>query len=846
MSKTIEEILTPKPGGARPRIYAYSINDEAHKGLLKVGQTTRNVKRRVAEQVKTAAIKNYRIELDESAERDDGTIFSDHEVRAALVRKKFANTDLEWMRCSLNDVKTVLTELRTGQRFTGTHHQTFLMRSEQAEAVRKTSDYFGSIWAEDQHAVPRFLWNAKMRFGKTFTTYQLARSLRARRVLVLTFKPAVEDAWQTDLESHIDFEGWHYLSRNSNNDPTEIHDDEPVVYFGSFQDLLGRDKAGNIKSRNEWLHTLNWDLVVFDEYHFGAWRETAKELFEGEEEAVAKKEAQLEYAAALEVVNEDLGVLSEKEIEFLPITTKAYLYLSGTPFKALATGEFIEEQIFNWTYTDEQRAKEEFAARNPGEWNPYGALPQMRLLTYQMPDELLTVASAGEFDEFDLNAFFAATGTGERAHFEHTSDVQKWLDIIRGQYAPKVVEGLKTGSPPPFPYSDVRLLPYLQHSFWFLPNVAACQAMANLLAAKHNIFWHEYEVVMAAGASAGIGLEALPPVRKAIGSGFTTKTVTLSCGKLTTGVTVPQWSSILMLRNLKSPETYFQSAFRVQSPWSIQNPNGDNPNEEEILKPVCFVFDFAPTRALRQLSEYGIGLSPTESNPENAVRELVSFLPVLAYDGANMTQIDAGGILDVAMAGTSATLLARKWESALLVNVDNDTLRRVFDNPEAMAAVERIEGWRTLGDNIIETIINRSEKVKELKNKAKGKELTENQKKQLTEAEKEYKSKRKLVQEKLIKFATRIPAFMYLTDFRENTLQDVITKLEPDLFLTVTGLTVTDFHLLVRLKVFNTEQMNQAVFAFRRYEDASLRYTGIESHEGLAHYGLYDTVVGMK
>ena len=846
MSKTIEEILTPKPEGARPRIYAYSIHDEAHKGLLKVGQTTRDVKRRVAEQVKTAAIRNYRIELDESAERDDGTFFSDHEVRGALVRKKFANTDLEWMRCSLQDVKTVLTELRTGQRFTGTHHQTFLMRREQAEAVRKTSDYFGSIWAENQHAVPRFLWNAKMRFGKTFTTYQLARKLRARRVLVLTFKPAVEDAWQTDLESHVDFEGWHYLSRNSNNDPTEIHDDEPLVYFGSFQDLLGRDRAGNIKSRNEWLHTINWDLVVFDEYHFGAWRETAKELFEGEEEAVAKKEAQLEYAAALEDVNEDLGVLSEKEIEFLPITTKAYLYLSGTPFKALATGEFIEEQIFNWTYADEQRAKEEFAARNPGKWNPYAALPQMRLLIYQMPDELVTIASAGEFNEFDLNEFFAATGRERGAQFKHKSDVQKWLDIIRGQYAPKVVEGLKTGSQPPFPYSDVRLLPYLQHSFWFLPNVAACQAMANLLAAKHNIFWHEYEVVMAAGASAGIGLEALPPVRKAIGSGFTTKTVTLSCGKLTTGVTVPQWSSILMLRNLKSPETYFQSAFRVQSPWSIQNPNGDNPNEEEILKPVCFVFDFAPTRALRQLSEYAIGLSPNESNPEKAVRDLVSFLPVLAYDGANMIQIDAGGILDTAMTGTSATLLARKWESAILVNVDNDTLRRVFDNPDAMAAVGRIEGWRALGDNIIETIINRSEKVKELKNKAKDKELTEKQKKQLTEAEKEYKSKRRLVQEKLIKFATRIPAFMYLTDFRENTLQDVITKLEPDLFLAVTGLTVTDFHLLVRLKVFNTEQMNQAVFAFRRYEDASLRYTGIESHEGLTHYGLYDTVVGVQ
>ncbi len=720
------------------------------------------------------------------------------------------------------------------------------MRREQAEAVNKTHAYFHSIWQEDMHAVPRFLWNAKMRFGKTFATYQLAKRLGAKRVLVVTFKPAVEDAWQTDLESHVDFDGWQYLSRTSSSDPRKISPRRPVVYFGSFQDLLGRDAAGNIKPKNEWVHTVNWDLVVFDEYHFGAWRDTAKELFEGEETVVALKETRLEYATSLEQVNEDLSELSEKEIEFLPITTKAYLYLSGTPFRALATGEFIEEQIFNWTYTDEQRAKDEFAAHKPDQWNPYAALPQMRLLTYQMPDELLAIASAGEFDEFDLNAFFEASGTGANTQFRHQSDVQKWLDILRGGYLPRSVASLKTGTRPPFPYSDVRLLPYLQHSFWFLPNVAACHAMANLLAEKHNTFWHDYTVVVAAGAAAGIGLEALPPVRRAIGSGFETKTITLSCGKLTTGVTVPQWSSILMLRNLKSPETYFQAAFRVQSPWSIKNPNGDNPNEEEILKPVCFVFDFAPTRALRQLSEYGIGLSPNEPNPENAVKDLVSFLPVLAYDGANMTQIDAGGILDIAMAGTSATLLARKWESALLVNVDNDTLRRIMDNPEAMAAVERIEGWRALGDNVIETIINQSEKVKELKKKARDKELTARQKQELSDEEKAYKSKRKQIQEKLIKFATRIPAFMYLTDFRENTLQDVITRLEPDLFLAVTGLTVKDFHLLVQLKVFNTEQMNQAVFAFRRYEDASLRYTGIDSHPGLRHYGLYDTVVARE
>ena len=839
MTKSAAEILVPRPI-ARPRIYAYSIRDEAHEGLLKIGQTTRDVKQRIDEQLKTAFIENYVVVLDESAARDDGTVFSDHAVRAALARKGFKKAELEWVRCSAMDVKTVLTELRTRQRVTGNHHETFAMRREQAEAVNKAHAYFESIWKEDLCVVPRFLWNAKMRFGKTFATYQLAKKLGVRRLLVVTFKPAVEDAWQADLESHRDFDGWQYLSRNSEREPGNVDSERPVVFFGSFQDLLGRDEAGNVKARNEWLHKSKWDLVVFDEYHFGAWRETAKELFEGE---ASTKESSLEYGSGLELVNEELGVLSVKENEFLPIKARAYLYLSGTPFKALATGEFIEEQIFNWSYTDEQRAKEEFAKDNPGKWNPYGALPQMRLLTYQMPEELLVVASGGEFDEFDLNAFFEAKGEGVNARFTHHNDVQKWLDIIRGGYAPRAVEQLKVGTPPPFPYSDSRLLPYLQHSFWFLPDVAACHAMANLLAEKHNTYWTKYEVIVAAGASAGIGLEALPPVRNAIASGFEASTITLSCGKLTTGVTVPQWLSILMLRNLASPETYFQAAFRVQSPWSIKNPNGDDPNEEEILKPICFVFDFAPTRALRQLSEYGIGLSPSEQNPENAVKNLVAFLPVLAYDGANMTSIDAGSILDIAMAGTSATLLARKWESTLLVNVDNDTLRRILDNPEAMAAVARIEGWRSLGDSIIETIINKSENVKQLKDKAKNGKLTDKQKEQLTDEEKEYRSKRKLVQEKLIKFATRIPAFMYLTDFRENTLQDVITKLEPDLFQAVTGLTVKDFHVLVRLRVFNTEQMNQAVFAFRRYEDASLRYTGIESHEGLTRYGLYDTVV---
>lgn len=844
-SRPTEELLPAKPE-ARLRIYAYAIRDATHDGRLKVGQTTQDVRARVAQQLRTAGIKNFKIELEESAERDDGTFFSDHDVRTRLIAKGFANPELEWMECSVADVQTVVTELRTGAALVGTHHETFEMRPEQADAVERTATYFESIWEEDSGARPRFLWNAKMRFGKTFATYQLAKWLRARKVLVVTFKPAVEDAWQSDLESHVDFNDWQYFSRNSVNDPRGADPEWPLVYFGSFQDLLGRDEAGNVKAKNEWLHEIAWDLVVFDEYHFGAWRDNAKELFEGEDQGQAEREAAVEYVPDLAGFNEELQELGEDEREFLPIEARSYLYLSGTPFKALASGEFIEEQIFNWTYTDEQRAKAQWDVEHPGTRNPYRALPEMRLLTYQMPDELLTIASQGEFDEFDLNEFFAATGRGDEAGFEHKEYVQKWLDILRGAYAATQVDNLKLGaSKPPFPYSDVRLLPYLQHSFWFLPDVAACHAMANLLRERQNVFFHDYEVLTVAGAEAKVGLAALPPVRAAIGDGFDTKTITLSCGKLATGVTVPQWSSILMLRNLRSPETYFQAAFRVQSPWSIANPNGDDPTEEEILKPVCFVFDFAPTRALRQIADYGVGLNPDADNPEDAVADLVSFLPVLAYDGSHMTQIDVDGILDIAMAGTSATLLARKWESALLVNVDNETLQKILANEEARRAIMNIEGFRALGDSAIETIINKSEAVKDLK-RTKGDDISEDEKREITEEEREYKRLRKQVQEKLIKFATRIPAFMYLTDFRENTLRDVITKLEPDLFKRVTGLTVDDFNLLVSLNVFNSAHMNQAVFAFRRYEDASLAYTGLDSHEGLTHTGLYDTVVARE
>ena len=513
--------------------------------------------------------------------------------------------------------------------------------------------------------------------------------------------------------------------------------------------------------------------------------------------------------------------------------------MSGTPFRAINSGEFIEEQIFNWTYTDEQKAKESWE----GDINPYASLPRMVMLTYEMPESITQIAMQGEYDGFDLNLFFKAEGEGQKAKFIYEDEVQKWLDLIRGEFKETSVDNLKMGAKKPrLPFSHAPLLKVLTHTFWFLPSVASCYAMANLLSQRQNKFYNDYKVVIAAGTKAGMGVKALTPVLEALSSNpLQSKTITLSCGKLTTGVSVKPWTGIFMLRNSSSPETYFQAAFRVQTPWTIKNPDNKSPNSEEILKKECYVFDFAPNRALRQIAEYACRLNHSESNPEKNVADFINFLPVLAYDGSSMKQIDAAGILDIAMSGTTATLLARRWESALLVNVDNRTLSRLMSNDEAMKALMNIEGFRNLNQDI-ETIINKSEALKDKRKESIDKDLTTKEKKELSEEEKEYKNLRKKIQEKLIKFATRIPIFMYLTDFRERSLKDVITQLEPKLFKKVTGLSVKDFNLLVSLGVFNSSLMNDAVYKFKRYEDSSLEYVGISKHEK-EDIGLWDTVM---
>ena len=835
MQNTSEKIFeAPK----QPHIYAYTEPQYANvqwngvrpgKGLLKVGYTSKDVRDRIEEQfpVKGPFENSYTILVDEFAIRDDGTLFMDHDVHKVLEAMNVTRLNGEWFECTVEEVQAAILAVKRRKPNPEKKRNTFKMRPEQELAVNLTTEYFAKNSCQQNGKAPHFLWNAKMRFGKTFTSYQLAKKMGWKKILVLTFKPAVQSEWQKDLEGHIDFEGWQFVSKDTELKFTTRDPKRPCVWFASFQDMMGKNELGGIKLRNEEAHATNWDCIILDEYHFGAWNENSKELYDPED----KKEQDFQDGGQSWFENE----------EDLPLTANHYLYLSGTPFRAMAEGEFLEDQIFNWTYSDEQKAKENWNPENGP--NPYAELPQMVLMTYQMPQAIRQVALNTDTNEFDLNEFFKAEKVKkdllEEYKFTHEDAVQKWLDLLRGQYIAQNLNELRSKVRPPMPFSDVFLRNALQHTFWFLPSVAACEAMKNLLLQPANNFYQDFKIISCAGTQAGIGVKALKPVKEAIGNGLNTRTITLSCGKLTTGVTIPAWSGIFMLRNTSSPETYFQAAFRVQSPWTLRNPDGLNPNEVEIIKPVCYVFDYAPDRALSEVAAYSTKLDyKSKDRPEQLVEDFIHFLPVLCYDGSSMKQLNASEILDLVISGTASTMLARRWQSALLVNVDNETLQRLLDNKEAEAALNKIEGFRGLYKDIA-AIINTSNVLKKRKKGDKPKSPKE--KKEITEKEKEIRSKRKQIQEKLIKFATRIPIFMYLTDYREQSLHDVITQLDTALFTRVTGLSLNDFELLLSLGLFNSSVMNSAIFAFKRYEDSSLSYTGINKHDG-EQIGGWDTV----
>lgn len=834
-NSTLHERYFPAPAQIYPQIYAYRLKLEPNE--LKVGFTTKkDVRDRIAEILGTANL-DYTLVYSAPAIKNTGESFDDAPVhkwleehgairvpRKDIFAKAGGKRPEIFRNCTAKDVKAAVMSIASGKEMSVSRLNTYGPREEQQEAIDRTIDYFRKARIDASEATPKFLWNAKMRFGKTYASLEMAKRMGLSRILIISFKVEVKDSWKNELLGHVDFADYAWVDVKDRDSVAACDITKPLVAFGSFQDLLGKNDLGGIKVKNEWIHAMNWDLIIFDEYHYGSWRDKAQDLFDtGDKE--------------MDLVDENI----------MPITTEYMLFLSGTPFRAINTGEFLEDQIYNWTYGDEQQAKAAWnGEKGP---NPYAAMPEMILMTYQLPEVCTQIALKGEQNEFDLNEFFRAEFKKDKkgkdipgtAHFVHENEVQRWLDIIRGKADISTeIEKAMGATRPVLPYYDTSLLNAIPHSLWYMHSVASCYAMKALLAKRANAFYHDYKVIVAAGSEAGSGAAALIPVREAMGNPLETKTITITCGKLTTGVTVRPWSAIFMLTSISTPESYFQSAFRVQSGWTVKAENISDP--DIIKKPKCYIFDFAPNRALRQLSEYACGLSTDyTTSAEAKVGEFIRFLPVLAFDGTSMSPVNATEILDYVASGTTATLLAKKWDSALLVNVSNEILQAILNDPEAHDAIMNIEGFRNMNPNVFEAIINRSKAIKEKKTKTADGD-SKATKKEISQEEKDLQSKRKKIQENLRKFATRIPLFMYLTDQREQTLMDVITKIEPGLFKKVTGIEVSDFEKLVSIGVFNSAAMNEAVAAFRRYESSSLTYAGVDKHYG-EKVGLWDISV---
>jgi hypothetical protein len=809
-----------------PKIYAYTteqfadtpwVGERQGNGLIKIGFTQRDAHVRIREQldaVKMPVSTPYTLILAESAITNDGRIFTDKDIHRALERSGVHNIKGEWYECSAQEVRAAVQAVRLGNDVSTLKPTVnFKLRPEQSRAVELTASYFRTHSKDKEGVPPHFLWNAKMRFGKTFTAYQLAKEMGWKKVLVLTYKPAVEKAWRDDLESHEDFSEWHFKGKE---DPEpDLDESTHLVWFSSFQDVLGHDLNGQPKAKNEKLYFIDWDVVIIDEYHFGAWRDAARSLYlSGEGD---KTEEKIEATPDLED-----GFIGSLE-ETLPLSVGHYLYLSGTPFRALTEGEFLEDQIYNWTYSDEQRAKRNWYSQSP---NPYRALPQMNLLAYEMPEALKKVA-LNNMSEFSLTEFFRIEKDSKPPRFAHESEVQKWLDLIRGQDLTGLWADVSTTNRPPLPFEDVNLLTALQHTVWYLPSVDACVAMRDLMQRPHNTFFRDYQIVVAAGSQAGVGEKALAPVLDAIGHvPQDTKSITLSCGKLMTGVTIPAWGGILMLRELKSPETYFQAAFRVQNPWTYKQVNATMGGEDEIVvKENCYVIDFSPNRALRLITEYATKLSTDVNNElkgEAALNNFMEFLPILSFTGYTMQHLEAGEVIDYLTNGISSNMLARRWNSPELITLDTRAMESILSDQKLLNSLEQIEMFRNISNDLTALISTNKELSSK---KLSGEKLNPAEVKKEDEA----KKRREGIKKNLQRFLTRIPAFMYLTDEREKDIQDIISHVEPDLFEKVTTLSISDFNRLVKAGVFNSAKMNEAIWKFRQFEEPSLSYISVNT-----------------
>ena len=659
---------------AVPMIYSYStpqIRD--HDGWTKIGYTEQDVDERIKQQTKTANIRAVK-EWQGRAEYDDGLeplTFKDHQLHGYLTKlgiERLVDEDgsaTEWFHVDGPTGKSHFFDFRQNRGVLATEEaMPFQLREEQKRAVEDTAAWFE---LHDGERNVEFLWNAKPRFGKTLTAYEFCRRVGAKRVLVVTNRPSIADSWYGDYERFFGTQsGYYFVSETpglmgrpyvlSRADYAHMiaampKDQAPgCIEFVSLQDLKGGLDFGGKFDKLDHIKRIKWDVLIVDEAHEGV--DTMR-----------------------------------TEVAFSQIARRFTLHLSGTPFKALASDKFKEKAIFNWTYADEQAKKDKWAEDHPGEANPYADLPRLSLFTYKMSDIISTVAADGiEIDgetheyAFDLNEFFACDPANGK--FVHDKDVDRFLDALCTQTK--------------YPFSTPELRNALRHTFWMVggnprPSDSARALMRKLQ--RHPVF-KDYEVVLAVGDGVLDSVvddekvdrdkadrEALARVRTSIATHD--RTITLSVGQLTTGVTVPEWCGVLMLSNMKSPSLYIQAAFRAQNPCLFHEADGTFWRKEN-----AYVFDFDPARTLTIYEDFANGLyaetsggrGDTEEHKEH-VRTLLNFFPVLGEDDdGEMVELDAEKVLLIPRRIHAVEVVRHGFISNFLFQ----NIGRVFNAPKAI------------------------------------------------------------------------------------------------------------------------------------------------------------------
>lgn len=625
--KTIKKVI--------PMCYAYTTPGIIyHEGWTKIGYTEQDVDTRIKQQTQTANIR-YNKEWAEEARFSDGSgdTFTDKEFHTYLVKNNIKRKDPEpddegcpeWFKISGDESQKLFWKFKANRGIMDslTEVMPYILRKEQNEFVSKTFRYF----EKNKENNPEVLWNAKPRFGKTLTAYDLCKALKAEKILIVTNRPAIANSWYEDYEKFLGTKSGYYFVSNTDSLKNKkyvisrddylkhVNDKEHkgCIEFVSLQDLKGSKHFGGEYNKLEEVANLEWDILIIDEAHEGV--DTYK-----------------------------------TDIAFEHIHRKYTLHLSGTPFKALANDKFEKEAICNWTYADEQKAKRDWNEESEYE-NPYANLPRLNLFTYKMSDIVLNkVAQGADFDDdgdneayaFDLNEFFM---TDESGNFIHDKDVDAFLNALTTQTK--------------FPFSTDELRNELKHTLWILKYVSSAKALARKLK-THELF-KEYEIVLAAGDGEINDDEenknditmnrtikkSYDKVVKAIAEN--PKTITISVGQLTTGITIPEWTGVMMLSNMQSPELYMQAAFRSQNP-CLFNIDG-----EPYRKENAYVFDFDPARTLDIVEQFANGLSEDTVNGrgdtetrKRHIKELLNFFPVYGEDeDGEMIELDAEKVLSI-------------------------------------------------------------------------------------------------------------------------------------------------------------------------------------------------------